>query len=171
MLLYGRLSVIRCLIHLTHLLYSLLICLPARFFIKYKKNPPNGVPFCPIIRSQTTIMLMRWCRHCVKKCYEFKRRWVTSEARSPTTNSDYTRCVCLSVADGCCWFVIREQYCWLAGGWCWFSMREQYCWLVGWQAIYMSNLKLPTPDVCFSIHGYATNLLMCLGSGVGLDLI
>ena len=24
------------------------------------------------------------------------------------------RCV---VAGGCCWFVVREKYCWLAGGW------------------------------------------------------
>jgi hypothetical protein len=33
------------------------------------------------------------------------------------------------VADGWCWFVLREKYCWLvAGGW--FVMREKYCWLV-----------------------------------------
>jgi hypothetical protein len=33
------------------------------------------------------------------------------------------------VADGCCWFVLREEYCWLvAGGW--FVLREKYCWLV-----------------------------------------
>jgi hypothetical protein len=32
------------------------------------------------------------------------------------------------VADGC-WFVLREEYCWLvAGGW--FVRREKYCWLV-----------------------------------------
>jgi hypothetical protein len=30
------------------------------------------------------------------------------------------------VADGRCWFVLREEYCWLvAGGW--FVMREKYC--------------------------------------------
>jgi hypothetical protein len=37
------------------------------------------------------------------------------------------------VADGWCWFVLREKYCWLvAGGW--FVLREKYCWLVagGW---------------------------------------
>jgi hypothetical protein len=37
------------------------------------------------------------------------------------------------VADGWCWFVLREKYCWLvAGGW--FVVREKYCWLVagGW---------------------------------------
>jgi hypothetical protein len=33
------------------------------------------------------------------------------------------------VADGGCWFVLREKYCWLiAGGW--FVLREKYCWLV-----------------------------------------
>jgi hypothetical protein len=33
------------------------------------------------------------------------------------------------VADGWCWFVPREKYCWLiAGGW--FVLREKYRWLV-----------------------------------------
>jgi hypothetical protein len=33
------------------------------------------------------------------------------------------------VADGWCWFVMKEEYCWLvAGGW--FVVREKYCWLV-----------------------------------------
>jgi hypothetical protein len=33
------------------------------------------------------------------------------------------------VADGWCWFDLREKYCWLvAGGW--FVPREKYCWLV-----------------------------------------
>jgi hypothetical protein len=33
------------------------------------------------------------------------------------------------VADGWCWFVLREEYCWLVvGGW--FVVREKYCWLV-----------------------------------------
>jgi hypothetical protein len=33
------------------------------------------------------------------------------------------------VADGWCWFVLREEYCWMvAGGW--FVPREKYCWLV-----------------------------------------
>jgi hypothetical protein len=33
------------------------------------------------------------------------------------------------VADGWCWFVLREKYCWMvAGGW--FVLREKYCWLV-----------------------------------------
>jgi hypothetical protein len=33
------------------------------------------------------------------------------------------------VADGWCWFVLREEYCWLVGGG-WFVLREKYCWLV-----------------------------------------
>jgi hypothetical protein len=33
------------------------------------------------------------------------------------------------VADGWCWFVLREEYCWLiVRGW--FVLREKYCWLV-----------------------------------------
>jgi hypothetical protein len=33
------------------------------------------------------------------------------------------------VADGWCWFVLREEYCWLvAVGW--FVLREKYRWLV-----------------------------------------
>jgi hypothetical protein len=33
------------------------------------------------------------------------------------------------VADGWCWFIVRDKYCWLvASGW--FVMREKYCWLV-----------------------------------------
>jgi hypothetical protein len=33
------------------------------------------------------------------------------------------------VADGWCWFVLREEYCGLvAVGW--FVLREKYCWLV-----------------------------------------
>jgi hypothetical protein len=33
------------------------------------------------------------------------------------------------VADGWCWFPLREEYCWLVvGGW--FVVREKYCWLV-----------------------------------------
>jgi hypothetical protein len=33
------------------------------------------------------------------------------------------------VADGWCWFVLREKYCWLVGDG-WFVLREKYCWLV-----------------------------------------
>jgi hypothetical protein len=41
----------------------------------------------------------------------------------------YTSLFVWLVADGWCWFVLREKYCWLvAGGW--FILREKYCWLV-----------------------------------------
>jgi hypothetical protein len=33
------------------------------------------------------------------------------------------------VADGWCWFILREKYYWLVGGG-WFVVREKYCWLV-----------------------------------------
>jgi hypothetical protein len=33
------------------------------------------------------------------------------------------------VADGWCWFVLREEYCWLVSVDC-FVVREKYCWLV-----------------------------------------
>jgi hypothetical protein len=33
------------------------------------------------------------------------------------------------VANGWCWFVVREKYCWLVTG-SWFVLREKYCWLV-----------------------------------------
>jgi hypothetical protein len=33
------------------------------------------------------------------------------------------------VADDWCWFVLREEYCWLVAG-AWFVVREKYCWLV-----------------------------------------
>jgi hypothetical protein len=34
------------------------------------------------------------------------------------------------LADGWCWFFLREEYCWLVAGGC-FVLREKYCWLVG----------------------------------------
>jgi hypothetical protein len=33
------------------------------------------------------------------------------------------------VADGWCWFVLREEYCWLVAD-DWFVVREKYYWLV-----------------------------------------
>jgi hypothetical protein len=51
------------------------------------------------------------------------------------------------VADGWCWFVLRERYCWLvADGW--FVLREKYCWLVvgkpNEQGAYTPNAKNKT---------------------------
>jgi hypothetical protein len=46
------------------------------------------------------------------------------------------------VADGWCWFVLREEYCWLVAGGC-FVAREKYCWLVAdkpsEQGVYFSD--------------------------------
>jgi hypothetical protein len=48
------------------------------------------------------------------------------------------------VADGWCWFVLREEYCWLvAVGW--FVLREKYCWLV---ADKPSGSLLGSPSHC-----------------------
>jgi hypothetical protein len=33
------------------------------------------------------------------------------------------------VADGWCWFVLREECCWLVADGC-FVLREKYCWLL-----------------------------------------
>jgi hypothetical protein len=46
------------------------------------------------------------------------------------------------VADGWCWFVLREKYCWLVvGGW--FVLREKYCWLVADKPNEQGQLKCP----------------------------
>jgi hypothetical protein len=50
------------------------------------------------------------------------------------------------VADGWCWFVLREEYCWLVvRGW--FVLREKYCWLVAdkpnEQAAWLFSLFFP----------------------------
>jgi hypothetical protein len=54
------------------------------------------------------------------------------------------------VADGWCWSLLREEYCWLvAGGW--FVVREKYCWLVadkpseqGYRALLFLSQHHPT---------------------------
>jgi hypothetical protein len=58
------------------------------------------------------------------------------------------------VADGSCWFVLREEYCWLiAGGW--FDVREKYCWLVADKPSEQGGRCLPKPSInlwfCFKI--------------------
>jgi hypothetical protein len=63
----------------------------------------------------------------------------TNPEPSSGTSLSHVACVLIAVgfcslfvwlvADGWCWFVLREKYCWLvAGGW--FVLREKYCWLV-----------------------------------------
>jgi hypothetical protein len=51
------------------------------------------------------------------------------------------------VADGWCWFVLREKYRWLvAGGW--FVVREKYCWLVADKpSEQAANQRPPTPEI------------------------
>jgi hypothetical protein len=47
------------------------------------------------------------------------------------------------VADDWCWFVLREEYCWLvAGGW--FVLREKYCWLVADKPSEQAVCSLPS---------------------------
>jgi hypothetical protein len=48
---------------------------------------------------------------------------------NPNTKKIHSSLFVWLVADGLCWFVLREKYCWLvAGGW--FVLREKYYWLV-----------------------------------------
>jgi hypothetical protein len=50
------------------------------------------------------------------------------------------------VADGWCWFVLREEYCWLvAGGW--FVLREKYCWLMADKPSEQGGCLFSTPQV------------------------
>jgi hypothetical protein len=59
--------------------------------------------------------------------------WARNSANSSTPSHHVKRRIISPfgwlVADGWCWFVLREEYCWLVvGGW--FVVREKYCWLV-----------------------------------------
>jgi hypothetical protein len=49
----------------------------------------------------------------------------TGQHQPQTTHSLFVQLV----ADGWCWFVLREKYYWLVGD-DWFILREKYCWLV-----------------------------------------
>jgi hypothetical protein len=56
------------------------------------------------------------------------------------------------VADGWCWFVLREEYCWLvAGGW--FVPREKYCWLVADKPSELGDSLDHTPILVY-LHKY-----------------
>jgi hypothetical protein len=69
------------------------------------------------------------------------------------------------VADGWCWFVLREEYCWLVvDGW--FVVREKYCWLVADKpseqgvALYLSPLCVsPMLDIYLSPYMMTPNAL------------
>jgi hypothetical protein len=55
--------------------------------------------------------------------------WVKKEWKVRMNSDEILSLFVWLVADGWCWFVLREKYCWLiAGGW--FVLREKYCWLV-----------------------------------------
>jgi hypothetical protein len=67
------------------------------------------------------------------------------------------------LADGWCWFVLREEYCWLiAGGW--FVLREKYCWLVADKPIeqvqYGGSGFLNTPSVSKYLSLLSCNLII-----------
>jgi hypothetical protein len=51
------------------------------------------------------------------------------------------------LADGWCWFVLREKYCWLvAGGW--FVLREKYYWLVADKPSEQGTKSFPHLSYC-----------------------
>jgi hypothetical protein len=67
--------------------------------------------------------------------------WIRRHGRPPPADElDSTRWhhqQPVRLASGWCWFVLREEYCWLLAGlfWekstaGWFVVREKYCWLV-----------------------------------------
>jgi hypothetical protein len=63
------------------------------------------------------------------------------------------------VADGWCWFILREKYCWLvAGGW--FVVRQKYCWLVADKPSEQGEPNCTTPCKLLDI----AILLMLIGS-------
>jgi hypothetical protein len=72
------------------------------------------------------------------------------------------------VADGWCWFVLREEYCCLvAGGW--FVLGEKYCWLVadkrseqgGHQlAYFVPKLVRPSPRARRFFLVYSFNIFL-----------
>jgi hypothetical protein len=57
--------------------------------------------------------------------------WLRIRVKKPALSNNLSRASLFGwlVADGWCWFVLREEYCWLvADGW--FIAREKYRWLV-----------------------------------------
>jgi hypothetical protein len=73
------------------------------------------------------------------ECFEIMEKWQRKTAFCQRTNSLFG----WLVADGWCWFVLREEYCWLvAGGW--FVVREKYCWLVADKPSEQGEKSYPT---------------------------
>jgi hypothetical protein len=62
------------------------------------------------------------------------------------------------VADGWCWFVLREEYCWLiAGGW--FVLSEKYCWLVADKSSEQGDS--PMMDIFF-VFFFGITVVLCV---------
>jgi hypothetical protein len=107
------------------LLFFLLFCselgihLQSSSTARTRKLPSNysftHLPF-PCTRS------VAWALGCVCVC-------PSSEDGQGTIATLHPRPVRLAVADGWCWYVLREKYCWLIVG-DWFVLREKYWWLI-----------------------------------------
>jgi hypothetical protein len=75
------------------------------------------------MESYNNVFLTNWGRRTAD--YIIKN----SQRRRKKASSSIISPFVWLVADGWCWFVLREKYCWLiASGW--FVLREKYCWLV-----------------------------------------
>jgi hypothetical protein len=85
-------------------------------------------------------------------------------------NEDHMSLFGWLVADGWCWFVLKEEYCWLvADGW--FVLREKYCWLVADKRATANDRHNSTlrrvsggdPHVYFGAGSHVTCTRMCGG--------
>jgi hypothetical protein len=78
-------------------------------------------------RYTTKLAQNRW-RNTLSWSHNMIHATSGARTRTKSTISSSSLFVWL-VADGWCWFVLREKYYWLvADGW--FVVREKYCWLV-----------------------------------------
>jgi hypothetical protein len=59
----------------------------------------------------------------------FGTPWESAVAAASAVAGDTNSLFGWLVVDGWCWFVLREEYCWLVAGGR-FVVREKYCWLV-----------------------------------------
>jgi hypothetical protein len=78
------------------------------------------------------------------------------------------------VADGWCWFVLREEYYWLiAGGW--FVLREKYCWLVAdkpsEQADYNKKKRSSTQAQVSSVLPHKYNIYIYIDTHTMIQLL
>jgi hypothetical protein len=63
------------------------------------------------------------------------------------------------VADGWCWFVLREKYCWLVDDG-WFVLREKYCWLVADKPSEQGFKDVAFNVEFFWLHAFCTSHLV-----------